>query len=90
MVNLPFSQEEVSENRFIRIFREDLEEGELKWHFDEKDRVVEVLENDGWMFQYDNSLPQLLSGTLEIKAGIWHRVIKGKGTLKLLILEKDI
>lgn len=90
MVNLPFNQEQLSENTFLRTFSPNIEDEELKWHFDEKDRVVEVLENDGWMFQYDNSLPQLLGGTLEIKSGVWHRVIKGKGILKLLIIEKDI
>jgi hypothetical protein len=90
LVNLPFGQINFSDLSFIRIFDEKIKDDELKWHFDEKDRTVTVLENTGWMFQFDNTLPQLLTGTIEIKAGTWHRVLKGHGILKVMIVEKDI
>jgi hypothetical protein len=86
----PYTQQSHSENSFVRTFEPKIDSDELKWHYDEKDRLVTVLENDGWMFQFDNLLPQNLTGTIEIKARTWHRVIKGKGILKVMIEEKDI
>ena len=44
---------------------------------------------DGWKFQLDNELPKILStgDTFKIPAGVWHRVIKGAGNLKVKIKE---
>ena len=54
---------------------------ELKWHFDEEDRTVEILENPNWMFQFDNELPFVMKSPIFIPKGKWHRVIKGDGNL---------
>ena len=55
-MELPF-KEELIEGFHIRTFSSDLSEMELKWHFDEQDRIV-ICENEtDWMFQMDNQLP---------------------------------
>jgi len=58
---------------------------ELQWHYDEHDRTIKVLENNGWMLQFDDCLPFLLEGVVHIPSNVYHRVIKGNGILKVLI-----
>ena len=41
----------------LRTFNKDVQEEELIWHTDERDRVVEVVESKGWQFQFDDELP---------------------------------
>lgn len=88
--DFPFSQEKV-ENKLERRFSFDVDEDELKWHFDEKDRHVTILEANGWGFQMDDDLPNKLQDNQEIfiPKFVWHRVIKGDGDLKISILEID-
>jgi len=62
---------------------------ELQWHYDESDRTVEVLENDGWLLQFEDCLPVLLQGVVHIPKNVYHRAIKGVGTLKVLITAED-
>ena len=52
-----------------------------------EDRLIEVLEGDGWQFQPENSLPYLLKpGTkLKILKDEYHRLIKGINNLKIKI-----
>lgn len=85
---LPFDQE-VIENFKIRTFNKNVPTEELKWHFDDQDREVTILESNGWMFQLDNEIPKLLKEgeKLFIPKGIYHRVIKGSGNLKVKIQE---
>ena len=66
MRGLPFN-EEIIESELIRTFDDDICPCELTWHRDREDRTIEVLENNGWLFQYDNELPFLLDGTIEVK-----------------------
>ena len=75
---------------FIRVFCEELDNSELVWHRDKKDRIVEVISGDGWKFQYDNNVPfELKRGmVLEIKAYSYHRILKGNSDLILRITEK--
>jgi hypothetical protein len=88
--NFPFSQKE-KEGKIERVFSFDVNEEELKWHTDEKDRLVTILESDGWEFQMENSLPTKMMNGQEIfiPKFVWHRVIKGEGSLKISILEFD-
>jgi hypothetical protein len=75
---LPFS-EELKDGFHIRTFSSDLNETELKWHWDEEDRIV-VCENEtDWLIQLDNELPQkiLKNKPIYIKEGVYHRLIKG-------------
>lgn len=72
---------------FSRTFDTLINEDELKWHFDEKDRTVSVLQNHDWQIQFDNCLPVLLEGVIQIPKNTYHRIIRGTGNLKVLISE---
>lgn len=90
MVNdKPYEETPVSKEYVIRIFKNGVEEEELKWHFDEEDRVVEVMGKTTWRFQFDNELPFILESSLFIPRGKWHRVIKGEGDLIVKIFKMD-
>jgi len=82
----PYNQ--IRENNLIvRTFSQNIDDDELVWHRDEKDREVTVLEETDWQFQFDNELPQLLKDVIFIPKNTYHRVIKGTGELNLQILE---
>lgn len=86
--DLPF--EEVKENGIkTRLFKENINSGELKWHFDEQDRKVKVVKSNNWMLQMDNDIPKPLKEgqTIFIPKGVYHRVIKGQGDLIVKIKE---
>jgi hypothetical protein len=74
---------------WFREFDDSANEHELEWHRDKKDRLIEVVEGDGWMFQYDNDLPFLINSTntLYIPKETFHRLHKGKNRLKIKIEE---
>ena len=76
-----------SHNNNIREFSQDVNERDLVWHQDKEDRLVEVLEGEGWKFQKDNELPlELKKGDrILIAEGEIHRVIKGTTNLKIKI-----
>lgn len=78
-------------NTVLRTFTGSLDEEDLKWHWDEEDRVIHPIHETDWMFQFDNTLPQRISTKISIKKGIWHRLIKGTGELQLVVEKiKDI
>jgi hypothetical protein len=77
----PFIEHAVSESVVIRTFSSDIPEEELKWHWDEEHRRIEPLNENDWMFQFDNCLPEKIYKTINIPAGAIHRVIKGSGNL---------
>ena len=87
-MDLPFSQY-IKEDKLVRVFTEDVETDELKWHQDLKDRVVEIIEDGGWEFQIENELPIKLQKGMKLNIGkyVWHRVIKGNGNLIVEIEE---
>jgi len=74
---------------FIRQFDENVEQDELVWHRDHNNRRIDVLEGEGWQFQFDNHLPfEIVAGDrFTIKANEYHRLIKGSSKLKLRITE---
>jgi quercetin dioxygenase-like cupin family protein len=86
----PYTQT-VTGNKILREFAHDTDSHELVWHRDKKDRIVHVIEGNGWKFQLDNMLPILLHEGQEIfiPKETFHRVIKGTNTLKIQITEKD-
>jgi hypothetical protein len=90
MDNLPYKEDWISENKSIREFRSDLDDEELKWHFDEEDRIVVPINKSDWKFQYDNQLPIEINEKIYIKKGEWHRLIKGTGDLRVLIIRSQI
>jgi hypothetical protein len=84
----PFEQIE-KEGKLIRTFSPDVDSDELKWHQDLKDRKVTVIQDGGWSFQMEDSLPDKLrvAEQIQIPKFVWHRVIKGKGNLVVEIEE---
>ncbi len=87
-MEFPFQQQNI-EGKIIRTFFPDAEEEELKWHQDLKDRKVTIIEDGGWQFQMEDSLPSKLSVAeqIYIPKFVWHRVIKGSGKLVVKIEE---
>jgi len=82
----PYSQ--IRENNLIvRTFSQNIDEDELVWHRDKKDREVTVLKETDWQFQFDNELPQVLKNVIFIPKNTYHRLIKGTGELNIQILE---
>ena len=80
---LPFKEEKISENTFIRTFFQDVDSGELYWHRDREDRIIESIEKTDWKIQLDNELPININDKIFIPKGVYHRLIKGKGDLKI-------
>jgi hypothetical protein len=87
-VELPFIEEIKDTNESIRIFRSDVSEESLMWHRDREDRIIEPINETDWMIQIDNQLPKVIEGKLEIPMGIYHRLIKGSGDLKIKLIKK--
>jgi hypothetical protein len=81
--NLPFDENQLSANTFIRTFYQDQDSGDYQWHRDREDRIIESIEKTDWMFQIDNQLPKAIEGKVFVPKGVWHRVIKGQGDLKI-------
>ena len=71
----------------VRTFDIHTADEEFVWHRDKEDRTIEILEGDGWQFQPDSALPFLMRPGLKfsIKAGEYHRIIKGINDLKIRI-----
>jgi hypothetical protein len=83
---LPFKQKMINGMR-IRTFSENVEDKELKWHQDLEDRYIKPLHKTDWHVQLDDDLPIPLKEQDEIyiPEGVWHRLIKGSGELKLQV-----
>lgn len=83
---IPFPFTEIGSTR---IFKADVDPKDLQWHWDEQDRMITVEHETTWLFQFDNALPCTLDKgvSLFIKAGIWHRLIKGNEDLTLTVLK---
>ena len=72
----------------LREFSEKISEFELKWHRDLEDRLVEAIGETDWQVQLEDELPKSLNTPTLIKAGTWHRIIKGTGKLVVKIIKK--
>lgn len=86
---LPFQENKLSDNEFIRVFKEDTDSGHYYWHRDREDRIIESIDQTDWMIQIDNELPKLIEGKVFIPMGVFHRVIKGTGDLKIKLIKLD-
>ena len=84
---LPFNEESLGKNQFIRTFSHDTDSGEFMWHRDREDRIISPLEPTDWKFQMDNELPFTIEGEIFIPKGVFHRVIKGTGDLKIKLVK---
>ncbi len=84
---LPFEEKQISETIKIRTFKQSTLNEELIWHRDAEDRSVRVLKGEGWYFQRDNDLPDLMmpNKVYFIKKCTWHRVIRKKDCSELVV-----
>jgi hypothetical protein len=85
----PYTEEKLEESVVIRTFLADIDEMELKWHWDEEDRIVEPLNENDWQFQFDNQLPTRINKPIHIPAGVIHRVIRGTTDLIVKITKRN-
>jgi hypothetical protein len=72
----------------IREFDESIDPVELMWHRDNEDRVVSPVNKTDWKFQIENELPKEIQGEIFIPRGVWHRIIKGTGSVKVKIIKR--
>ena len=91
-MDFPFIEQQVDSQLFIREFSADVDEMELIWHTDREDRIVNVIEGNGWKFQFDEELPiEMTEGkNISILKGVIHRVIKGDGPLKIKLQKNSL
>ena len=82
-MELPFKEEIVSDNIFIREFKQETDSGDYLWHRDREDRIIESINETDWKIQLDDELPKVIQGEVFIPMGVYHRVIKGTGDLKI-------
>lgn len=87
----PYIDYNRDETSWTREFCPDVDNDELVWHRDKKDRTVEILEGDGWFFQMDEDVPfEMKAGdVLNIPMETYHRIYKSGCTpLKIRITER--
>ena len=82
-MKLPFKETKLSENTFIREFNQLTDSGEFSWHRDRESRIIESLEETDWLIQLDDELPKKIEGEVFIPMGVYHRLIKGTGDLRI-------
>lgn len=80
---LPYKETKISESTFIREFTQDTDSGEMVWHRDREDRIIESINTTDWLIQIDDELPKKIEGEVFIPMGVYHRLIKGTGDLKI-------
>jgi len=81
MVERPYTEKQITSKSYLRTFLIDTSEEELKWHWDEEDRIIFSVEETDWLFQFDNKLPQSMNSKIFIPKGQLHRIIKGSDDL---------
>jgi hypothetical protein len=86
---LPFLEKYIEGEEFIRVFSQDSESEDMVWHRDLEDRIIESFDQTDWMIQIENRIPEKISNSIEIKSGVWHRLIKGSGDLTLKIIKRN-
>ena len=89
-MTLPFVETKISDNTFIREFSQDTDSGEFMWHRDREDRIIESIDETDWLVQLDDELPKKIEGEIFIPMGIYHRLIKGTGDLKIKLTKKPL
>jgi len=85
----PYIDNQLTDDIRVRTFDTNIDEDELVWHRDKRNRIVEILDGEGWMFQFEDGLPfSMIKGDkIEITKEQYHRVIKGDTPLKIKIKE---
>jgi len=85
----PYNDQKLNNNTFLRTFKKDIVCEELVWHRDRENRIVTVMEGEGWEIQFDDKLPEPLEKGKEyvIPAYTFHRIKSGTTDLVLKIEE---
>ena len=47
----------IDENTRYRLFKDTIDDGELLWHQDERDRTIRIFNGKDWKLQIDDQLP---------------------------------
>lgn len=81
----PYVNLEENDQYIVREFDQKIDPEELIWHRDREDRVIVPLNENNWLIQLDNQLPNPINKPFFIKKGEIHRVIKGDKNLRLKI-----
>ena len=84
---MPFQETKISDNVFIREFNQNTDSEEFVWHRDRESRVIESIGDTDWGIQLDNQLPIKIEGEVFILMGVYHRLIKGTGDLKIKLIK---
>ena len=85
----PYIEHKLNNGMLLRTFSKDAMIEELVWHRDHNDRIVEVVEGEGWEIQFEDKLPQPLKVGIQynIPANTYHRVKRGTTDLVIKIKE---
>jgi hypothetical protein len=86
-MTLPFQETKITEVSYLRTFENNVDSGDLHWHRDREDRIIEPINETDWTFQIDNELPQKINKEIFIPKGVYHRLIKGTGDLRIKIIK---
>ena len=84
---MPFQETKISDNVFIREFNQNTDSEEFVWHRDRESRIIESIGETDWGIQLDNQLPIKIEGKISIPMGVYHRLIKGTGDLKIKVIK---
>jgi hypothetical protein len=88
----PYTDERLTSNSWIRTFDPKITDSdEYVWHRDHKNRIVTVIEGEGWQFQFDEQVPQMINSTetVYIPKETYHRLLIGITPLKIKIEEVE-
>lgn len=90
-MDFPFEEKLIRGTTFLREFKENVDSSELIWHLDKEDRIVVPIKSNGWKLQLDNELPKMLEEGKRyfIPKMTYHRVIKGKGDLRIKLTKLE-
>ena len=85
----PFVQKNLSDGSFIRVFNHQAEEHLFKWHKDDKPRVIRIINETDWKFQFDDGMPFEVyrNQHIAVPSDYYHRVIPGTTPLWVQITE---
>ena len=81
--SLPFTESKITNNTYIRKFSQSSKSDEFVWHRDKESRIIESIGKTDWLIQMDDELPKSIEGSVFIPMGVYHRLIKGSGDLKI-------
>lgn len=92
MKDKPYKQEDIKPGTFRRTFDKNVDNGELQWHRDKKNRHIKILSGLGWYLQMDNEMPQSMqvNSVYYIPKEKYHRVLKNRDCTNLVIFIAEI